>query len=66
LDLHQVRLLLLQPRLPDLCVGQHPNHRAVLADPLQLPSNRPSRRLGVLLGVFGERFLLRSVPVLRR
>ena len=64
LDLHQVGLLLLQTSLPDLSVRQHSNNSTVLANSLQLSCNRASRRLGVLLGVFGERFLLRSVPVL--
>lgn len=64
LDLHQVSLLLLQAGLADLGVGQNTNNSAVLANTLQFPSNRTSRRLGMLLGVFGERFLLGSVPVL--
>lgn len=64
LDLHQVRLLLLERRLADLGVGQHTDDGAVLLDALQLAGDGGAAVLGVLLGVLGEGLLLALVPVL--
>ena len=62
LDLHQVRLLLLQRRLADLRVREHAHDGAVFLDALQLARDG-GPGLGVLLGVFREGLLLRFVPV---
>jgi len=64
LDLHQVRLLLLQTSLPDLSVGQDPDDGTVLPDPLDLSGDGRTVVLRVLLGVLGEGLLLGPVPVL--
>ena len=64
LDLHQVRLLLLERRLADLGVGEHTHDRAVLLDALKLAGDGGTAVLGVLLGVLGEGLLLALVPVL--
>lgn len=64
LDLHQVRLLLLEASLADLGVGKDTDDRAVLLDALELTGDRLTVVLGVLLGVLGEGLLLRAVPVL--
>merc|ERR1711939_853537 len=65
LDLHQVRLLLGETRLADLGVREDTDDRAVLGDALELAGDRRRRALlGVLLGILGERLLLRAVPVL--
>ena len=64
LDLHQVRLLLLERRLADLRVCEDTDDGAVLLDAFELAGDRAAGRLGVLLGVFGEGLLLRLVPVL--
>ena len=62
LDLHQVRLLLLQRGLADLGMCEHAHDGAVLLDALQLARDGRAG-LGVLLGVFREGLLLRFVPV---
>lgn len=65
LDLHQVGLLLVEASLADLGVGENADNGAVLGDALELAGDRRlGARLGVLLGVLGERLLLRAVPVL--
>ena len=64
LDLHEVRLLLLDCRLGDLGVCEDSDDGAVLADPLELACNALAGRLGVLGGVLGEGLFLALVPVL--
>ena len=64
LDLHEVGLLLGETGLADLGVGENTDNGAVLANALELASNRLATVLGVLLGVAGERLLLGAVPVL--
>lgn len=64
LDLHKVGLLLAETGLADLCVGKNTDDGAVFADTLEFTGNRLAAILSVLLGVSGERLLLRSVPVL--
>ena len=64
LDLHKVGLLLGEASLADLGVGEDTDDSAVLADALELASDRLATILGVLLGVAGERLLLGAVPVL--
>ena len=64
LDLHQVRLLLLERGLADLGVGQHAHHGTVLLDAFEFAGHGAALALGVLLGVLGEGLLLRAVPVL--
>ena len=64
LDLHEVSLLLGETGLADLGVGENTDNGAVLANALELASNRLSTILGVLLGVAGEGLLLGAVPVL--
>lgn len=64
LDLHEVRLLLLESSLADLGVGKNTDNRAVLADALELARDGLSAVLRVLLGVASEGLLLGSVPVL--
>ena len=63
LDLHKVGLLLGEASLADLGVGKDTDDSAVLADALELASDRLATILGVLLGVAGERLLLGAVPV---
>lgn len=64
LDLHQVRLLLLERGLADLGVGEQAHSGAVLLNTLKLALDRGTVVLGVLLGVTGEGLLLALVPVL--
>jgi hypothetical protein len=64
LDLHEVSLLLGETGLADLSVGEDTDDSAVLADALELASNRLATILSVLLGVAGEGLLLGAVPVL--
>jgi hypothetical protein len=64
LDLHHVRLLLLQARLADLRVGKHAHDGAVLADALELARDARAVVGRVLLRVLGEGLLLAAVPVL--
>ena len=64
LDLHQVRLLLLDGRLADLRVRQHPHHRTVLLDPFEFARDRRSAVLRVLPGVVRKGLLLALVPIL--
>lgn len=64
LDLHKVCLLLGETGLADLGVGEDTDDCAVLPDALELAGSALSTILGVLLGVPGEGFLLRAVPVL--
>jgi len=61
LNLHQMGLLLLKRGLADLGVSENTDDSAVLADALELTLDI-TRLVGVLLGVFGERLLLRLVP----
>lgn len=63
LNLHQVRLLLLERSLSNLGVGENTDNCAVFLNSLEFPSDRGTL-LGVLLGVLGESLLLRLVPVL--
>ena len=63
LDLHQVRLLLLQRRLADLGMCEHADDGAVFLDALQFAGYRGAAGLGVLFGIFGEGLLLGFVPV---
>lgn len=63
LDLHQMRLLLLQRRLADLGVGEHAHDGAVFLDTLQFAGDGSAGRFGVLFGVFGEGLFLGFVPV---
>lgn len=63
LDLHEVRLLLLESSLADLGVGEDTNDGTVLANSFQFSGDgRLGSRLGVLLGVLGEGLFLGSVP----
>ena len=64
LDLHEVRLLLGETSLADLGVREDTDDSAVLPDALELTGDGLATVLGVLLGVAGERLLLRAVPVL--
>ena len=64
LDLHEVRLLLLERRLADLGVGEDANDGAVLLDALEVAGDTRTLVLGVLLRVLGEGLLLALVPVL--
>lgn len=64
LNLHQVRLLLLERGLADLGVGEDTDYGAVLLDALELAGEIGAVVLGVLLGVAGEGLLLALVPVL--
>lgn len=64
LNLHQVRLLLLERGLADLSVGKNTHDGAVLLDALQLAGDAGTLVLRVLLGVLGEGLLLALVPVL--
>ena len=64
LDLHEVRLLLLQASLPDLGVGEDTDDSAVLADTLEFTGNGLAAILSMLLRVASESLLLRPVPVL--
>lgn len=64
LDLHEVGLLLAETGLADLGVGKYTDDSAVLANALELASNRLATILCVLLGVAGEGLLLGAVPVL--
>ena len=63
LDLHEVRLLLAETGLANLCVRKNTDNGAVLGDTLEL-AGCELVVLRVLLGVAGESFLLRAVPVL--
>lgn len=63
LDLHEMRLLLLQRRLADLRVCEDTHDGAVLLDAVELSGDGFGTG-GVLLGVFGEGLLLGLVPVL--
>lgn len=64
LDLHEVRLLLLEGRLADLGVGKDADDSAVLLDALELAGDGRAAVLRVLLGVLGKGLLLALVPVL--
>lgn len=64
LDLHEVRLLLLEGRLADLGVGKDADNGAVLLDALELAGDGRAAVLRVLLGVLGKGLLLALVPVL--
>lgn len=64
LDLHEVRLLLLEGRLADLGVGKDADDGAVLLDALELAGDGRAAVLRVLLGVLGKGLLLALVPVL--
>lgn len=64
LNLHEVGLLLAETSLANLGVRKNTDDSAVLADTLELAGNGLAAILGVLLGVPGEGFLLRAVPVL--
>ena len=64
LDFHKMGLLLLEASLADLGVGEDTDDGTVLADALELTSDRLATVLGVLLGVASERLLLGAVPVL--
>ena len=64
LDLHEVSLLLGETGLADLGVGEDTDNSAVLADALELASDRLATVLSILLGVAGEGLLLGAVPVL--
>jgi len=63
LDLQQVGNLLAKLELADLGVGEHTHNLAVLLDAVELVVDGLGV-LGSLLGVLGEGFLLRRVPVL--
>lgn len=64
LNLHQVRLLLLERGLADLGVGEDTHDGAVLLDALQLAGDAGALVLRVLLGILGKGLLLALVPVL--
>lgn len=64
LDLHQMRLLLLERRLGDLCMCEHAHDRAVLLDALELARDGGAGRFAVLFGVLCEGLLFGLVPVL--
>ena len=64
LDLHEVGLLLAETSLADLGVGKDADDSAILANALELASNRLATILGVLLSIPGESLLLGAVPVL--
>ena len=64
LDLHEVRLLLLERSLRDLGMSEDADDSAVLLDALKLARDRLAAVLCVLGGVLGESLLLRLVPVL--
>lgn len=64
LDLHEVRLLLLEGRLADLGVGKDADDGAVLLDALELAGDGRAAVLRVLLGVLGKGLFLALVPVL--
>ena len=64
LDLHEMRLLLLEWGEVDLGVGENTDDRAVLLHTLQLAGDALAGVVGVLLGVLGEGLLLALVPVL--
>lgn len=64
LNLHEVRLLLLEGRLADLGVGKDADDGAVLLDALELAGDGRAAVLRVLLGVLGKGLLLALVPVL--
>lgn len=63
LDLHEMCLLLLKRSLADLGMGEDADDSAVLLDTLELEGDSFALA-SVLLSVFGERLLLRFVPIL--
>ncbi len=58
LDLHEVRLLLLQAGLAHLGVGKHTDDGAVLLDALELARDGSAVVLRVTLGVLVKAFFL--------
>ena len=64
LDLHEMRLLLLERGLADLGVGENADDGAVLLHTLQVASDALATFLCMLLGVLGEGLLLAAIPVL--
>ena len=64
LDLHQVRLLLLERSLADLCVGEDADDGAVLLHTLEFAGDAFAGLVCMLLRVLGKGLLLALVPVL--
>lgn len=64
LDLHEMRLLLLERSLADLGVGEDADNGAVLLHALDVLGDVLAGLLRVLLGILGEGLFLALVPVL--